>query len=269
MSISNEKLMAYVDCELDAAARAEVEAAMRGDADLEQRIAEYRELRDRIKSAYEPALTEPVPEKWLALLREGGATGAGGGKRAPRPDAANLVIDLELARAAPRGLRRWPPLGLRWRYPATLAASVVVALCAALFAWQRTQPVLMQNLGGSLVASGVLARDLSDRLAGDSSADDVRIGVSFLAKNGEYCRTFSVTGEEPSAGIACRAPQRWEIRELAPAKEIETSGTRGGYRTASSELPPSLLVAVQARIAGEPLDRDGEIRARQGAWQAR
>jgi len=257
MSISDETLMAYVDRELDAAATAEVEAAMRGDTEIARRIAEYRELRDKLKAAYEPVLAEPVPERLLAMLRAGSVADA------------SRAIDLELARAAPRSLRRRPPLGLRWRYPATLAASVVVAVCAAIFAWQRAQPVLIQNRGGSLVANGVLERDLSDRIAGDASADEVRIGVSFVARNGEYCRTFSVTGEQASAGLACRTPQRWEIRDLAQAKELESAGAQGNYRTASSSLPPSILAAVQARIAGDPLDRDGEIRARQGGWKAR
>jgi hypothetical protein len=263
MSISNETLMAYVDGELDAAARAEVEAAMRGDAEIERRIAAIRELREKLQAAYEPALAEPVPERLLAVLRAGDALPD------PRSADADRVVDLERARIAPRGLRRPRPLSLRWRYPATLAASVVVAVCVAVFAWPRAEPLLIQNRGGSLVASGVLARDLSDRLAGDSDADGVRIGVSFLARDGQYCRTFSVTGEQASAGVACRTPERWEIRDLARAKELEISDAHGDYRTASSSLPPTVLAAVQARIAGEPLDRDGEIRARQSGWQVR
>jgi hypothetical protein len=266
MSISNERLMAYVDGELDSAARAEVEAAMSGDTEVERRIAKYRELRDKLKAAYEPELAEPVPERLLGMLRADSAAGA---DPVPHRADGDRVIDLELARTALQGARRPRPVGRRWRYPASLAASVVVAVCVAMFAWQHAQSVLIQNRGGSLVASGVLARDLSDRLAGDSGADGVRIGVSFLARNGEYCRTFSVTGENASAGLACRTPRRWEIRSLTQGNELEASGSQGDYRTAGSSLPPSILAAVQAQIAGDPLDRDGEIRARQGGWKAR
>jgi hypothetical protein len=56
---------------------------------------------------------------------------------------------------------------------------------------------------------------------------------------------------------------------LTQGNELEASGSQGDYRTASSSLPPSILAAVQAQIAGDPLNRDGEIRARQGGWQAR
>jgi hypothetical protein len=266
MSISNETLMAYVDSELDAAARAEVEAAMRRDPEIEQRIAEYRGLRDRLKAAYEPALAEPVPARLLGILRTDNADGAAG---ADAGAGAGGTAAVRGAGRAPRELPQPRPLRLRWRYPATLAASVLVVICAAMFARQSSRPALIQNRGGALVAIGVLARDLSDRLAGDAGADEVRIGVSFLARSGEYCRTFSVTAQPASAGIACRAAQRWEIRDLAQAKELETTGAQGDYRTASSSLPPSIVTAVQARISGDPLDRDGEIRARESGWKAR
>src|ERR1700744_3280903 len=87
MSISNETLMAYVDSELDAAARAEVEAAMRRDPEIEQRLAEYRGLRAKLKAAYEPALADPVPARLRAILRAdnaGGTAAAGGPRRAPQ-----------------------------------------------------------------------------------------------------------------------------------------------------------------------------------------
>jgi hypothetical protein len=281
MSISNETLMAYVDGELDPAARTEVEAAMLRDAEIERRVDEYRKLREKLKAAYEPVLAEPVPERLLAVLRAGtrgdagagesagGEAGAGGLSAAgARPADAERVIDFPLARPEPHGQRSRPrSLNRQWRYPASVAAGILVAVGVAIFAWERTQPGLVENRGGSPAASGVLAHDLSERLAGDSAPDGVRIGISFLARNGEYCRTFSVTGREASAGIACRTPQRWEIRQWAPA--AESSGAQGDYRTAGSSLPPSLLAAVQARIAGDPLDRDGEIRARQNGWQAR
>lgn len=260
MNISNETLMAYVDGELDSVARAEIETAMRGDAQIEQRIARFRELRDKLKRAYEPELTEPVPERLLAVLRTSDAADTA----SRRPDEKR-VVDLGLARTALQGRPR--PVGSRWRYPAALAASVVVAVCAGMFAWRHGDSVLIQNRDGLLVASGALARDLSDRLAGDSGADEVRIGVSFVARDGQYCRTFSVRGAEPRAGLACRTPQRWEIRNLAQSKELESVTAQGDYRTAASSLPPSILAAVQARIAGDPLDRDGEIRARRLGWQ--
>ncbi len=61
--------MAYVDGELDAAARTEVEAAMRNDPTIEKRIAQQRQLRAKIELAYAKELTEPVPDRLLAAAR--------------------------------------------------------------------------------------------------------------------------------------------------------------------------------------------------------
>jgi len=52
MTISDEILMAYADGELDAAARAAVESAMREDPQIEKRVAAHRALRRRVQAAY-------------------------------------------------------------------------------------------------------------------------------------------------------------------------------------------------------------------------
>jgi hypothetical protein len=240
MSISDETLMAYSDGELDASARAAVEAAMRADPEIGRRVAQYREQREKLRAAYAPELAEPVPDRLLAALRDGGS-----GEKSPRPQSMRS----------------------RWRY--SLAASVVVAIGLAIFAWQR--PALVQERGGALVASGELENGLSDSLSGDPSAGDVRIGVSFLAKSGEYCRTFTL---RESAGVACRRGERWLIHDLTQLAEggqrSEAGASQSGdYRTASSMLPPAILSAVQAQIVGDPLDRAGEQSARGSGWRPR
>jgi hypothetical protein len=238
MSIADETLMAYSDGELDASARAAVEAAMRTDPEIARRVAQYREQRETLRAAYAPELAEPVPDRLLAALRDGGA-------KSPRPQSMRS----------------------RWQY--SLAASVVVAIGLAIFAWQR--PALVQERGGALVASGELENGLSDRLSGDPSAGDVRIGVSFLAKSGEYCRTFAL---RESAGLACRRGERWLIHDLTQlsgtGQQSEAGASQSGdYRTASSMLPPAILSAVQAQIVGDPLDRAGEQSARGTRWRSR
>lgn len=253
MSIPNETLMAYVDGELDASARATVEAAMGADPEVERRVEQYRALNSKLRMAYASELEEPVPEKLLATLR-----------KSPRPQGR--VLELERRRAAVSAVPRPRSIGLRWRSPTALAASMVVAIGLGVFAWQRSQSVLMQEHGGSLVASGALARSLSVRLSGEPASGPVGIGVSFLATNGEYCRTFTITGK--SAGLACRNGSRWEIDALTPLPQPPASA-EDRYRTASSSLPAPILQAVQARIAGEPLGRDGEERARAAEWRSR
>ncbi|HLY52561.1 MAG TPA: zf-HC2 domain-containing protein, partial [Steroidobacteraceae bacterium] len=67
--ITDERLTAYIDGELDPAARADVEAALRQDPELAARAERHRKLRSQLASAYAAELEEPVPERLLAVLR--------------------------------------------------------------------------------------------------------------------------------------------------------------------------------------------------------
>ena len=250
MSVSNETLMAYVDGELDAAACAVVEEAMRSDPDIEKRVAQYRELRTRIQAAYAPELSEPVPERLMAAVR------------APGRSSPSL-IDMHRA-AAGAAQKSSQSSRLRWRSMTSLAASLLIVVGAGFFAWHRSQSVMIENRGDSLVAGGSLAQALSNQLAGDPASGGVRLGLSFLAKTGNYCRTFTISGAASRAGLACRHADRWEIRALT---QPEAAPGESEYRTAGSGLPPSIIAAVEGEISGEPLDRTAEIAARGQGWR--
>jgi hypothetical protein len=253
MSIPEETLMAYVDGELDAAARTEVEAAMRNDPTIEMRIAQQRQLRAKIELAYAEELTEPVPDRLLAAARGIVRTGE-----------AN-ILRLDEARASMAAApSRIEARKSRWQLVAPMAASLLIGVGIGFFAWRQSDSIVTRDSKGALVAGGSLARGLSSQLAGDSTKSSVEIGLSFLAKSGDYCRTFTLL-DASSAGFACRHSNRWEIRMLT-----EFGPLRGGsgYRTAGSALPPAIRSAVEEQISGEPLDRAAEIAARKQQWQA-
>ena len=255
MSISEETLMAYVDGELDPAARAQVEAAMRDDPQIEKHVAQQRELKAKIQQAYAADLTEAVPERLVAA-----AHGRG------------LVSDLQVDRGQARAAIASRSLRLRWRQPqwrpiVSMAASLVIGIGVGFLAWRHSDSNMIQNAHGALVAGGPLAQGLSSQLAGDRSPTSaVEIGLSFLTKSGDYCRTFTIVGKAPSAGLACRHAERWEVRALAQSGAVKDDGSE--YRTASSSLPPAIATAVEEQISGEPLDRTGEIAARKAGWLA-
>ena len=113
--------------------------------------------------------------------------------------------------------------------------------------------------GGQLVAQGELA-DALDRQVGGAGGGPARVGVSFAARGGGYCRGF-VYGS--SAGLACREGREWRI----PVLSETTPQLEGGYRQAGSALPPAVLDAIDARIDGAPLDAAGEEAARRRGWE--
>ena len=65
---SLDTLMAFVDGELDASQRAELERALAADAALRERVDKLRTQRRRVEAAFVSVLDEPVPERLSGRL---------------------------------------------------------------------------------------------------------------------------------------------------------------------------------------------------------
>ncbi|HWX81210.1 MAG TPA: hypothetical protein VNZ02_14005 [Steroidobacteraceae bacterium] len=254
MTISDETLMAFADGELDDAARSAVESALRADPQLQKRVAEHRALRQRIQAAYSSELSEPVPERLLSAAR---------GKVDP---SGTNVVNLQDAREAMvRNAARARPRKTWWQPVGSIAASLMIGLGLGYGVWHQSSAPLTRNGGGALVASGPLAEALSQQLSADRSpAAAVQIGISFLARSGDYCRTFVLAGAVSPAGLACHHGQEWQIQTLT--QSAGTGNATAPYRTATSEMPPAILKAVEEQNAGEPLDPAAESAARSKDW---
>ena len=257
MNFSDETLMAYVDGELDDEVRAQVAAAIATDAEVAQRIARHEALNLSIRTAYAGVLDEPVPAEFVRTAR----TAASGG----RGNNVSDLADARVARSAKPQAERPRRVLREW---GAIAASLIVGLILG----QRflgsgdAEPFATQ--AGDLLARGVLAQALSSELASaPTPGASTRIGISFRARSGEYCRTFALGGNEARdhalAGLACREHGRWRIDALAPS----VTGMTAGYRMAGAALPKAVLQAMDEQIAGEPLDARGEAAARQHEWQ--
>ncbi|HVS78069.1 MAG TPA: hypothetical protein VHE11_14115 [Steroidobacteraceae bacterium] len=247
MTFSDEVLMAYADDELDESTRTAVEAAMAADPEIARRIARHRALRERLRSAFDPVLDEPVPPKLIDLARN-----------APVPSNASYesqVVSLPRRRAGRITLPQW----------AALAASLLIGVVAGRLAFHGSGPGLIATHDGHMMARGLLADALTRQLASQNGATQpVQIGVSFRSKAGQYCRTFSMPASA-MAGLACHAADGWRLQVLSGAQEQEV--TAGGYRQASSSMPPAIASAVSDEISGEPLDARAEAAARGRDWQ--
>jgi hypothetical protein len=255
VTISDEILMAYADGELDAAAREAVESAMREDPQIAASVARHRALRLQVQAAYAAELSEEVPPRLL--------TAAKGAREKGALDTEGRVVSLQDAvRASPgSGVAR----RRRWRTMGSLAAGVVAGVAAGFLIWGRAGSPFVRDAGGELLARGQLAQALTSQLVAEqSSRSGVLIGLSFLARSGDYCRTFALSAAVPQSGLACRHGEGWQVQAL-----IRGSGATGGsseYRTAGSSMPAAILSLVQGQIAGEPLDPAGERAARQRGW---
>lgn len=229
MTYSDDTLMAYADGELEPAERAAIEQAMRTDPAIAATVERHRALRADVAAAFAGILDEPVPARL----------------QPPAP-----VVSL----AVERDKRR------RWSWPewGALAATLVVGVLAGRMIPGGGGPAIAGN-GNQVVAQGELAAAL-DRQVGGKAKGAVKVGVSFAARDGAYCRGF-VMGA--SAGLACREGGQWKIPVLAEAEKEAA----GGYRQAGSALPPAVLDAIDARIEDKPLDAAGEEAARARGWR--
>jgi len=191
-----------------------------------------------------------VPERLLAAAR-GTAT----------PDAARPRPTTVTA-LTPRPTPRWS-----WPQWAAMAASLVVGVLVAPFLWRAGVGGPLALQGGHLVATGTLARALSQQLASNQAPDAaIGIGVTFLSGNGAYCRTFQLRDQSALAGLACRDQDRWQLEALAAAA-LAPNPSPGQYRQAVSSLPPAVASTVDDMIVGEPLDANAEAAARDRDWR--
>jgi hypothetical protein len=248
VNVSDEVLMAYADGEADAETRAGIEAAMRDDPEIGRRIAEHRALRAVMQGASSAVLDEPVPQRLIDAAR-GNAASAGN------------VVDLSHARtgavAAPGRSRSWRPFAM--------AASLLIGLALGYLGWHGSAGLMKAGAGGELIAAAGLADALSTQLSADRSPGQLATtGLSFRAKTGDYCRTFSLIGNEAGSGLACHEGNDWKIKVLAQSPHAARGSP--AYRPASSADIPAVRAAVEESIDGEPLDQAGEIAARLHGW---
>lgn len=249
MSISREEIMAYVDGELDEAARAKVTLAALSDLDLAEAIERERALRERLQGHFAAVTQEPVPPAWEAMIREAAAPVS-----APAP-----VIDLaqvrrkkaEEARAAqPR-----VPLSQRKWFGGAIAAALVMGLF--LGGQMMRSEGLITAKGGALLASGDLAHALDRELAANDGP--TRMIATFRRGDGAVCRAFSGAA---ASGVACHGKDGWRLEHVMPGSAAQDAP----YRQAGS-ADGAVMAIAQDMAAGEPMDAAQEKAARDKGWR--
>ncbi len=233
--ITDEMLMAYLDGELDELSSNRVARALAQDPQLSATADAQRRVKGLISRRYDPILQEEVPERFRALIDSN-------------------VVPFGTTAAKPRASLGWPQF-------TAMAATFVVGLLAAQIVPGGSEPAAID--GGPIVARGALAEALDTQLASAPPADaQTTIGVSFASADGRFCRTFETAD---LAGLACRGGGQWEL--MTTARTGGGSSGQSHYRQAGSGAALVLQYA-QDMMAGEPLDEQGERRARDRGWRS-
>ncbi len=235
--IDDQTLLAYLDGELEPELIATVEAAVAAEPSLASKLEAHRRLGARLRAAFDPVLSQAVPDP-VVHVAKGAAT----------------VIDLAGVRAGRETRPRFRP---DWRNYGALAATVIAVVAAGqAFLASRSAPVTEH--GGKLIASGDLGHALDTQLSGGGGG--IRVRITFRDRQGAVCRGF--TGAA-AGGVACRQDGRWTLKALF-AGEGEAGGA---YRMASSG-DPRIMQVVDEMITGEPFDAAREHSAMKSRWNA-
>ncbi len=238
MTIDPEMLAAYADGELSPADAAKVEEAIAAHPDLAKQVEAHRALRAQLASAFRPdprgaraRQADGPPET------EGKRAGHRPGGGAPRPRGRTAAGCASYAAALGAG-----------RCPGGVAGP-----------WGRggthcdpVGPVVSED--GQLVARGDLANALTTQLASAQDGKDVRILISFEARDGHYCRGYE---QGATAGIACREGSDWRIIRTQAGMSAKPQGS---YAQASSQAAE--IMACAPRYGGWKC-------ARFGRWSAK
>ncbi len=249
MNPNDETLMAYADGELPQAQRAQLERALSADESLRLRVQALHQQRGRVAAAFNTVLDEPMPDRLTRLLDAAPVAAV-----TPAKASVTNLADARARREVKRSFPTWAQWG-------GMAASLLLGIVLATQWHGHAADPAMALVNGKLLAAGPIDKALSQQLAHDSSTEStVAVQLSFVDKNGDYCRTFSATA---MAGLACRKEGAWTITSVA-AQEATVAGA---VRPAATALPPAILEAVDQRINGSTLDATAERAARDHGWR--
>lgn len=228
-TIDEARIIAWVDGELDDAAAARVAGAVAADPALAALAERHRRMKARFAAAFAPLADAPAPER-------------------PAAEVVSLAAARKARAAKAAAASR--PVPRRWLVPGAIAASLLVAVLVG-------QSYVGGGGGGARDALALPAPTvaaLDRQLSGDAGA--VRVAMTFRDRDGSLCRGFSASG---LASVACRADGGWRLRYAVPA------ATQGGdYRQAGGDA--AQMAFIQSIIAGDPLDRAAETKARADRW---
>ncbi len=249
MKFSDDLLIGYINGELAEPARLAVERAMRADPVLAARIAHHRA---------ELQLKGNTGNGRIGVS----ANGHDGHAQRAVPPCGAKVVQLNSLRPG----RTVPPPQIAYgnwcrRHWVAVGAALLAGAALGAFGWhslaQAPGLATLDHVDGALVARGPLVAALDGQLASPGPSDNgVRIGVTFVARDGGYCRSFVV---DTTAGLACLKGGRWNVPVLAQDGD-------GAAWVDGSQPPPVVRDAINARIAGTVLDPAAERAAQQRGW---
>ncbi|MGH7046224.1 MAG: anti-sigma factor family protein [Stellaceae bacterium] len=210
----DDRLAAYLDGEIEAAERLDIEAWLERDLAARERLAALAESAELVRRAFDEVLHEPVPPRLIAAARGQAVSRiAAGAEPGAEPgaelEAVTIAAGLPVRPRAQRG-----PLRRRWRLAVPLAASIcglLIGGSAAYLGVGRLAPGNIAGAGGQPTTQATLANNLWL----DNAAGYFKLFVSA----GDNALIELPAGSDPRAAlqkISQSLPQQVRLPDLKP-----------------------------------------------------
>lgn len=254
MTVSDEKLSAFLDAELPENEMEFIREQISEDETLANRLAELAMVDAQIAQHYSAIDACPLPDAIANLLASAPTDVA---RDVTTPDVATpissaTIIPFPLWKKVQRGLQQ----------------HAAVAACTALVLGFGLAQLLPGSQDSSLRDWNAIAAALDTAASGSEHklVDDKRIKprLTFINQQGAYCRQFRVSDlHSSSETIACRIGDNWE-----PSVTIYTQGIspEGDYQTATNDAAV-LDQALDNMMHGDAFDAQAESSIIQRGWK--
>ncbi|MFZ8169503.1 anti-sigma factor [Alteromonas macleodii] len=269
MILTDEKLSAFLDGELNTAEMDLVREAIAHDVTVSDRLAALAEVDRVVKVAAEKATAVALPKEIVALLSDEKPLSQASGVQASDASLASVSAanqsSAENVKPFPKkanSTNSAPHKQTKWKGPFAIAASVAVLAGLVFFNQQgaeTTQPSHWARV------SSVLDSNLTGEATTFDSGVTVTPQLSFVNTEFNYCRQAEVSSkDELNVMIACKDKQgAWQ---LAASKLDELGENAGQYQTATSAKV--MEEELDKMMASAPLNREQEKNAIEATWLA-
>lgn len=267
MILTDEKLSAFLDGELDTTEMDLVREAIAQDVAISDRLAALAEVDRVVKAAAEKATAVALPKEIVALLSdenrqsdksEAQATDVRLGRESTTEQYSTENVTPFQQKTS--SINSAQQNQTKWKGPFAIAASVAVLAGLVFFNQQgaeTTQPTHWANV------SSVLDSNLTGEATTFDTGVTVTPQLSFVNTDFNYCRQAEVASQdELNVMIACKDKQG--VWQLAASKLDELGESTGQYQTATSA---NLMEdELDNMMASAPLNREQEKNAIEATW---
>ena len=238
--LSDEMITAWLDGEVTAEQRSDIETAIAASPELGVRVARLARADRLLAPAFAEALNSAIPERFEAVI---GRSRRGGGFAGFREALSSLLSPRPLAMAA-----------------ASLVVGVMLG--GVILSGSPTAAGIASDSEGRMIADNAIAQSLASAASG-AAAGPVSIRLSIVDEGGRYCRQFETPA---AAGLACLEGEAWVIDTLS--RTGGGSSADGAYVMADGSTDPAISAALERLGVRHVLDSREESVAIASGWAA-